>query len=51
VEPVVVRPFPGELPTSRPGPDRKVWILILLLAILAVVLVTMVGALLIYLLG
>lgn len=51
VEPVVVRPFPGELPTSQPGPDRKVWILILLLAILAVVLVTMVGALLIYLLG
>ena len=51
MEPVVVRPFPSAPPTSRPGTDRKVWILILLLAILAVILVTMVGALLVYVLG
>jgi len=51
VEPVVVRPCPSAPPPSRSGTDRKVWVLILLLAILAVVLVTMVGALLVYVLG
>jgi pSer/pThr/pTyr-binding forkhead associated (FHA) protein len=51
VEPVVVQPFPTASPPSRSRADRKVWILILLLAILAVVLVTMVGALLVYVLG
>jgi hypothetical protein len=50
-EPVVARPF-STIP-SRPqsGTDRKIWLLILLLAILAVILVTIVGVLLIYTLG
>jgi len=51
MEPVVARPF-STIP-SRPqgGTDTKIWVLILLLAILAVVLVTIVGVLLVYTLG
>jgi hypothetical protein len=50
MEPVVARPFPT-LPTqARPGIDRKAWILILLLAILAMSLVAIVGVLVAYVL-
>lgn len=51
IEPVMARPF-STIP-SRPqvGTDTKVWLLILLLAILAVILVMIVGVLLVYTLG
>jgi pSer/pThr/pTyr-binding forkhead associated (FHA) protein len=51
LEPVMSRPF-STIP-SRPqaGTDKRVWVLILLLAILAVILVTIVGVLLVYALG
>jgi hypothetical protein len=51
VEPVVARPFPTGAPQPRATMDRKVWVLILLLAILAVILVTIVGVLLVYVLA
>jgi FHA domain/zinc-ribbon domain len=50
-EPVVARPFPSGVPEPQTAIDRKVWILILLLAILAVSLVTIVGVLVAYVLA
>jgi hypothetical protein len=50
-EPVVARPFPQEYTSGKGETDRRLWILILLLAALAVVLVTIVAALWVYTLG
>jgi len=59
LEPVVARPFPGDgreyspqrtgvlAPEARPRSDRRLWVLILILAMLAVILVTIVAALLV----
>lgn len=47
LEPVVARPFPADTTEARPTPDRRLWVLILILAMLAVILVTIVGALLV----
>jgi hypothetical protein len=51
LEPVVSRPFPTVPAEHRAQADRKIWILIILLAILAVILVMIIGALLVYVLG
>jgi len=50
-EPVVARPFPVSTSQPRTTIDRKVWVLILLLAILAISLVTIVGVLVAYVLA
>jgi pSer/pThr/pTyr-binding forkhead associated (FHA) protein len=50
-EPVVARPFPPSISQPRPAIERRVWVLILLLAILAVSLVTIVGVLVAYVLA
>jgi predicted component of type VI protein secretion system len=49
-EPVVARPFPTLSAQSRGGLDRRIWLLILLLALLAASLVAIVAMLLIYVL-
>ncbi|MEJ2210000.1 MAG: FHA domain-containing protein [Anaerolineae bacterium] len=56
LEPVVARPFPRDSQTypasaERSGSDRRLWALILILAMLAVILVTIVAALLVIVLG
>lgn len=56
IEPVVARPFPGDsraysASEARPRSDRRLWALILILAMLAVILVTIVAALLVIVLG
>jgi len=56
LEPVVVRPFPVDsqaytAASTRPRSDRRLWALILILAMLAVILVTIVAALLVIVLG
>ena len=56
LEPVVARPFPTDSQTyaaspGRPRSDRRLWVLILILAMLAVILVTIVAALLVIVLG
>lgn len=47
-EPVMARPFPTQTTRVQAGIDRRAWILILILAILAVSLVTVLGLLLAY---
>lgn len=51
VEPVVARPFPAVTAALPARSDTRIWVLILSLAIVAVVLVTIVAALLVYLLS
>jgi pSer/pThr/pTyr-binding forkhead associated (FHA) protein len=51
MEPVMARPFSTIPSQPQTGTDSKIWVLILLLAILAVILVTIVGVLLVYTLG
>ena len=47
LEPVVARPFPASRTEAQPRSDRRLWVLILILAMLAVILVTIVAALLV----
>ncbi len=51
LEPVVARPFPTDITEARPRLDRTLWVLILILAMLAVILVTTMTALLVILFG
>jgi ribosomal protein L40E len=55
LEPVMARPFPTDGRSTglaaRPASDRRLWVLILFLAMLAVILVTIVAALLVMVLG
>jgi hypothetical protein len=51
LEPVIARPFPTVQTPPWQKSDSRIWVLILLLAILAVILVTIVGGLLVYVLA